>query len=108
MRHWLSAIALCSVAAIPAAAQSVSTDTWAAVDRLPPGTRIVVTLETGERRKGAFVATSMEHLTIATDRANTGGETIAKTRIARVVSDDSVADGTWRGTVVGAGGMLAI
>ena len=108
MRRWISAIALSIVMALPAAAQPAAADEWAAVGRLHPGTRIVITLKTGERRKRVFVGSSMEHLTIANGRTSSGDETIAKTQVARVVTDDAVADGIWRGALVGAGGMLAI
>ena len=108
MRRWISAIALWSVVATPAAAQSVSGDEWAAVDRLRPGTRIVVTLKTGERRKRVFAGTSTDDLRISKNRQSGGDETVAKTEIARVVIDDAVADGIWRGALVGAGGMLGI
>lgn len=87
-------------------------DAWHRVDALEPGTRIVVTLKTGEKRIGYFRRGTTDDVTIAVGRD--GGqepvkeETLPKSLIGTVATYDPVKDGAGRGALVGAGGLLAL
>lgn len=85
---------------------------WQRVDALKPGTRIVVTLKTGEQRIGDFRRATTDDVTIAVGRE--GGqepvkeETLPKSLIGTVATYDPVKDGIRRGALAGAGGLLAL
>lgn len=87
-------------------------DEWHRVDALKPGTRIVVTLKTGEKRVGDFRRATTDDVTIAVGRE--GGqepvkeETLPKSLIGTVATYDPVKDGIQRGALAGAGGLLAL
>lgn len=84
---------------------------WQRVDALKPGTRVVVTLKSGEKRICDFRRATADDVTIAAGRA--GGkepireETLPKSLIGTVATYDPVKDGIQRGALAGAGGLLA-
>lgn len=87
-------------------------DEWQRVDALKPGTRIVVTLKTGEKRIGDFRRATAEEVTIAVGQKRESWEqlreeTLSKSLIATVATYDPVKDGIQRGVLAGAGGLLA-
>jgi hypothetical protein len=77
---------------------------WQMTDGLAAGTRIVVTLTTGEKRTGDFRRATADAVTIAVRPQERGEhvreETLPKTRIATVVT---AADPVWNGALIGAG-----
>lgn len=86
---------------------------WRNVDAVRPGTRLVVTLSTGERRTGRFLRSTVEDVVL--DVARRGNAlvqveevSLPKTRIATVAIHDPVSDGTRNGALAGGGAMLAM
>ena len=87
-------------------AQAPALDAWARVDVLRPGTTIVVTLTTGERRDCRFVRSTADDLTLAFP--DTGEETLPKSLIEKVAGTTLVRDSTGNGAAIGAAvGALA-
>lgn len=84
---------------------------WQRVDALRPGTRIVVTLKTGEKRITDFLRATADDVTNAIrgkDAESVKEETLPKSLIRTVATDDPVKNGTGVGALAGAGGMLAL
>lgn len=84
---------------------------WQRLDALRPGTRIVVTLKTGEKRIGDFRRSTAEDVTIAVGKKKenweqANEETLPKSLIGTVATYDPVKDGVQRGALAGAGGLL--
>jgi len=81
-------------------AQAPAAGAWARVDVLRPGTPIVVTLATGERRECQFVRSTADDLTLAF--ADGGEETLPKSLFIKVAGATSVHDSNGNGTAMGA------
>jgi hypothetical protein len=77
---------------------------WQRVDGLAPGTRIVVTQKTGEKRIGDFRRATADDITIAVQSKKgkelVSEETLPKALIATVAT---AADPWWNGALIGAG-----
>ena len=87
-------------------AQAPALDAWARVDVLRPGTTIVVTLTTGERRDCRFVRSTADDLTLAFPDASE--ETLPKSLFTKVAGTTLVRDSTGNGAAIGAAvGALA-
>ncbi len=111
MARWILTAALCLAAAFPgeAAAQPSTGAAWARVDALPQGTRIVVTLTTGERRTRVFLRATTEDIIVARRGDSTGGEeTLSKNSLTSVALRDPIVDGLGRGAVLGAAAFAAV
>jgi hypothetical protein len=77
---------------------------WHRVDGLAPGTKIVVTLKTGEKQIGDFRRATADDVTIAVRPKESGEhvreETLPKALLATVAT---AADPVWNGALIGAG-----
>jgi hypothetical protein len=77
---------------------------WLEIEALAPGTRIVVTLTTGEKRVGDFRLATADGLTIAVrstnGRQHAREETVPASLIATVTT---ARDTAWNGAIIGAG-----
>lgn len=95
-RRWFDRLVL-AVALFPSSA--VAQTGWEKVEALRPGTEIIVTLTTGERRDYVWVRSRADALTFSTPA---GEETVPKSLVKRVTSRAKFEDSPWNGTANGA------
>lgn len=115
MNSWIPLRAICLCLAVPGVAAGQPAlppdgSDWGRVDALEAGTRVAVTLETGEPRVGRFRGSTIDGVVV--DLAEKGGdvrqETLKKSTVRRVVIEDPVRDGIGWGALLGGGGVLAL